>query len=98
MTARATFPFRSTTGVAAKGKAELAQMLTNLVAESPVRTTTAVTVETAAGLRKLVGKLPPGLDDGAGALFAISQVDGDTMILLLARTGAGWKVSGLVRR
>ncbi|MBC8131769.1 MAG: TonB family protein, partial [Deltaproteobacteria bacterium] len=98
MTARATFPFRSTTGIAAKGKGELAQMLTNLVAESPVRTTTAVSIETAAGLRKLLGKLPPGLDDGAGAVFAISQVDGDMMILLLARTGAGWKISGLVRR
>ncbi|MEP6652632.1 MAG: TonB family protein [Myxococcales bacterium] len=98
MTSRAIFPFRSAGGVAAKSAPELAQMLSNLVAEAPRRESAPVSVETAAGLRKLVGKLPPGLDDGAGALFAVTRVDGDMMILCLANTSAGWRASGLVRR
>ncbi len=98
MTQRAAFPFRSTAGIVAKDGNGLGQMLRSLVAETPNRPTGTVTIETAAGLRKLVGKLPPGLDDGSGALFAVARTDGDTMILLLTRTNKGWKVNGLVRR
>ena len=57
-----------------------------------------MTVETAAGLRRLLGKLPPGLDDGSGLLFALTRADGDTLILLLARPAGAWKAVGLVRR
>jgi len=98
MTSRSTFPFRSAAGVAAKNRAELAQMLTNLVAETSVRRSWPVSVETAAGLRKLIGKLPPGLDDGSGTLFAVTRVDSDTVILLLSQTSTGWKATGLIRR
>jgi TonB C terminal len=98
MTLRASFPFRSIAGVAAKNREELNQMLRSLVAETPQRAVAPVAVETAAGLRRLVGKLPPGLDDGSGALFAVTHTDGDTLILLLAHDAKGWKATGLVRR
>ncbi len=98
MTERATYPFRSTAGVAAKSRDELARMLKNLVAETPGRAAAPVSLETAASLRKLIGKLPPGLDDGSGGLFAVTRVDGDMMILLLAKTSPGWRATGLIRR
>jgi hypothetical protein len=98
MTRRASFPFRSTAGVAAKNRDELNQMLRSLMAETPHRSVALVVVETAAGLRRLVGKLPPGLDDGSGALFAVTHTDGDTLILLLAHDPQGWRATGLVRR
>ena len=98
MTKRSGYPFRSTAGVAAKGREALSHMLASLVAETPGRAASPVSVETAASLRKLVGKLPPGLDDGSGGLFAVTRVDGDMMILLMTKTSGAWKVTGLVRR
>jgi hypothetical protein len=98
MTRRARFPFRSAAGVAARTTDELARMLGGLVAESPHRSVGPVAIETMAGLRKLLGKLPPGLDDGSGMLFGVAQVDGDALILLLAATPEGWRVAGLIRR
>jgi len=104
MTSRAGFPFRSASGVAAQKAGDLARMLTALVAETPGRSVAEITVETSAGLRKRIGKLPPGLDDGSGLLFAVTRSDGDTLILVLARSGnvatggAAWKAVGLIRR
>jgi hypothetical protein len=98
MTAGAVFPFRSSTGIAAKSRDELARLLESLVAETPKRTAAPVTVETGAGLRRMLGKLPPGLDDGSGLLFAVSSTDGDPLILVLTHTPSGWKATGLIRR
>ena len=98
MNRRARFPFRSGAGVAAKSPDELGRMLRSLVAESPRRAMGEVRVETAAGLRKMIGKLPPGLDDGSGMLYAVTEVDGDTLILPLVATPQGWKAAGLIRR
>jgi TonB family protein len=98
MTHGARYPFRSTQGVTANGPEELGRMLRSLIAESARRVGDNVKVETAAGLRKQLGKLPPGMDDGSGMLFGITEIDGDTMILLMAKTPHGWKVAGLVRR
>jgi hypothetical protein len=98
MVARSSFPFRSVVGIAAANPADLRRMLKGLIAESPSRSAASVSVETGAGLRRLLGKLPPGLDDGSGLLFGICRTDGDTLILVLGSTPSGWKVVGLVRR
>ena len=98
MVRAAGFPFRSTAGVAAKGAGDLERMLRALIAESSRRAASIVAVETAAGLRKMVGKLPPGLDDGSGAVFAVVRADSDTLVIVLSRSAHGpWKVTGLAR-
>jgi hypothetical protein len=54
---------------------------------------------TAAGVRSMLGKLPPGLDDGTGLVFAVAVLpDGDALIASLAKRGAFYHVVALVRR
>lgn len=97
MTARAAFPFRAS-GVTVGNQSELGRMLEGVLAESSQRTVRALSVETAAGLRRRLGKLPPGLDDGSGLLFGLGQLEADTLVMILAQTKQGWKVTGLIRR
>jgi TonB family protein len=99
MTALAEVPFRTTGGVSVKTKAELQPMLKDLAAELGRQGLAGVQVLTAAGLRAAVGKLPPGLDDGSGLLFAVASLkDGDTLLAALAKRGAFYRVVALVRR
>lgn len=97
MTARAAFPFRASS-VVVGSQAELGRMLEGVLAETSQRTVGSLSVETAAGLRRRLGKLPPGLDDGSGLLFGVGQLEADTLVMVLAQTKQGWKVAGLVRR
>ncbi len=99
MTAFAEVPFRTTGGVSVKSKAELQPMLKDLAAELGRHGIGSVQVMTAAGVRSAFGKLPPGLDDGTGLLFAVAPLkDGDTLMAALAKRGAFYRVVALVRR
>ncbi len=100
MVAPAIFPFRSSNGNAASKRSELQSMLRGLVDEGSAdsRSVSSVQLVTAAGLRGMIGRLPQGLDDGSGALFAIGRAGSDTLILILSSKPEGWKVAGLVRR
>jgi len=100
MLAPAIFPFRSSNGNAASKRGDLQSMLRGLVDEGTEesRAVSSVQLVTAAGLRGIIGKLPPGIDDGSGALFAVGRAGNDSLILILVRKPEGWKVGGLVRR
>jgi hypothetical protein len=76
-------------------------MLKALVEESaaPGRTLSEVKLYSAAGLRAVIGRLPPGLEDGTSLLFALGETKGhDTLILMLEQNAGDWKVAGLARR
>jgi TonB family protein len=101
MLAAAVYPFRSNNGNAANKRSELQAMLKGLVDESSAatRAVTSVQLFTAAGLRGVLGRLSPGLDDGSGSLFAVARTAGnDVLILILTQKPDGWKVIGLARR
>jgi TonB family protein len=99
MTAFAEVPFRTTGGATVKSKSELQPMLKDLSSELGRQALTGVQVLTAASLRAAFGKLPPGLDDGSGLLFAVATLkDGDTLMAALAKRGAFYRVVALVRR
>lgn len=100
MLASVVFPFRSNNGNAASKRSELQAMLRGLVDEGTAdsRAVSSVQLVTAAGLRGMIGKLSPGLDDGSGALYAVARAGNDTLILILAHKPEGWKVAGLARR
>jgi hypothetical protein len=98
----AAFPFRTSSGGSVKTRGELTTMLTDLASELPRgRRHGDVQLFTAAGLRaEIGGKLPPGLDDGSGLLFALAPSEGghDVLVLVLGRRTAGWRAVGFVRR
>jgi TonB family protein len=100
MLAPAVVPFRSSNGNAASKRGELQSMLRGLVDEGTAdsRAVSAVQLVTAAGLRGLIGRLSPGLDDGTGGLYAVARAGNDTLILILTHKPEGWKVAGLARR
>lgn len=97
LTASAVFPFRTSLNAAVKSRDELSDLLRGLLAESPHRSIGNLSVDTGGGLRRQIGKLPGGLDDGSGALFALAQADGDTLVLILKKTQRGWQPQGLIR-
>jgi hypothetical protein len=95
----AAYPFRTTGGAVVKSRDQLMAMLRDLTAESHARGAGSLQIFTAAGARSGIGKLPPGLDDGSGSLFAISAVsDHDAIVLVLAQRTGVWKTVGLFRR
>ena len=74
-------------------------MLKDLATELGSQGLGGVQVLTAAGVRAAVGRLPTGLDDGSGLLFAVSTLhDGDALIAALARRGSSYRIVALVRR
>ena len=97
--ARSSLPFRAGEAVTAKSSDELASMLRNLIEETSSRTARGFDVLTGAGLRKIIGRLPTGWDDGTGRLFVLVRTAGDAFIVRLAPASAGeWHVDGLLRR
>jgi TonB family protein len=99
MTGLAEVPFRTTGGTPVKSKAELGPMLKDLASELGRQGPSSVQVLTGAGVRSAFGRLPPGLDDGSGLLFAVAPLrDGDALMAALAKRGSFYRVVALVRR
>ena len=99
MAGLAEIPFRTTGGGSVKTRGELQPMLKDLATEVGQKGLRSVQVLTGAGVRAALGKLPPGLDDGSGLLFAVSSLrDGDVLIAALAKRGVSYRVVALVRR
>jgi hypothetical protein len=99
MTALSETPFRTTGGVVVKTKSDLSPMLKDLAAEVGRGGASGLQVLTGAGVRSAFGRLPPGLDDGSGLLFAVLPLhDGDALMAALAKRGAYYRVVALVRR
>jgi TonB family protein len=98
MLAHAAFPFRSSSGVAAKSAGELRKLLESLIEETPApRTARALQIYSHGGARGALGALPAGFDDESPSLFAVTQISGDTFVLVLARSGNSWRAVGLAR-
>ena len=84
--------------VAAKDATALKRLYGELLREAPKdRRLDAFEVLTAAGVRKLLGGLPPG-GSGDGSMFvAVGAVKGEQFVLLLQKSNAGWRVAGIDR-
>lgn len=95
----ADLPFRATQGAEVRSRDDLKAMLKDLSGEVGRTGMADVRVYSGAGLRAAIGRMPPGLDDGSGMLFAaVSLKDGDTLVAALARRGQTYRVVGLARR
>jgi TonB family protein len=90
-------PFSAAGEVVASDGAKLKAMYKQLVAEAPAkRSVQSLDVMTPAGIRSRLGGLPPGGED-SGMLFAVGRVAGEEFILLLKKSSAGWRVTGIDR-
>jgi TonB family protein len=99
MLAHASFPFRSSAGVAAKNASELKSLLSALLEEAPAkRKLQSLELHSPAGARSALGGLPPGFNDQGGVVFATAEVSGETFVLVLAQRSGAWRAIGLVRR
>jgi hypothetical protein len=80
MVHHASFPFKTRGGVAARSSRELTAMLRDLASENGKTTRLGgVNLQSAAGIRSILGGIPPSFGDGTGLLFAIGRVGGDTV-------------------
>jgi hypothetical protein len=92
-------PFRVSQTVQVRSREDLKAMLKDLSGEIGRLTAGDVRVYSSAGLRAALGRMPQGLDDGSGLLFAAAPLaDGDTLVAALARRGQTYRVVGLARR
>jgi TonB family protein len=92
-------PFRASQGIQVRSRDELKAMLKDLSGEIGRLAAGDVRLYSAAGLRAALGRMPQGLDDGSGLLFAAAPLaDGDTLVAALARRGQSYRVVGLARR
>jgi hypothetical protein len=99
MMAQTALPFRSREGVAAQSKGQLKALLDDLSSEYSAATKfRGLQMYSAAGVRTLLGGMPPAYGDGRGMLFAVAQIGGDTFVLVLGKGNSGWRATGLVRR
>jgi len=99
LASRSSLPFRAGETITAKTSDELVPMLRNLLEETTTRNARGFDVLTGAALRKVMGRLPAGFDDGSGRLFVLVRTAGDAFILRLASvTDGDWRVDGLLRR
>jgi hypothetical protein len=98
MVRRASFPFKSRDGVAARSARELRTMLVDLAGESgPGGRVGGVNLHSAAGIRGLIGGIPATFGDASGLLFAVARVNSGTFVLVLSRQDAIWKATGMIR-
>ena len=96
--ARSSLPFAAGETVAARTKAELRDILATMQVEAKAAgKPKAAKVYTAAGLRKVFGSVPAGIEEGAGKLFALTKVGPDYVILILEKKFGSWRVVGVSR-
>lgn len=96
--ARTSLPFSAGDTVAARTKNELRDVLSTMQAEAKAAgKPKAAKVYSAAGLRKVFGSVPAGIEEGAGRLFALTKVGPDYVILVLEKKFGSWRVVGVSR-
>jgi hypothetical protein len=96
--ARSSLPFLAGDNVAARTREELRELLSTMHAEAKGQgKPKAANVYTAAGLRKVFGSVPAGIQEGAGRLFGLTKIGSDYVILVLEKKFGSWRVVGVSR-
>jgi TonB family protein len=95
----ADLPFSASGVVVARTPAELARMMTALVAETEQRRLERISgALTAAGLRSQLGSLPKGVRAGGAERFVVVRMDGADLVLILAPDHRGtMRLRGIAR-
>jgi TonB family protein len=95
---RSSLPFMSGSTVAARSRVELSDLIATMSAEArQAGKPKATKLYTAAGLRKLYGSVPAGVQEGDGRIFALTRIGSEYVILMLEKRFGTWKVVGVSR-
>jgi TonB family protein len=96
--ARSSLPFAAGETVAARTREELRDVLGTMIEEAKAAgRPKAAKLYTAAGLRKVFGSVPSGVQEGGGKLYALTKVGADYVILVLEKKFGTWRVVGVTR-
>jgi hypothetical protein len=96
--ARSSLPFAAGDTVAARTREELKDVLSTMIEEAKAAgRPKAAKLYTAAGLRKVFGSVPSGVQEGGGKLYALTKVGNDYVILVLEKKFGTWRVVGVTR-
>ncbi len=96
LAARSGLPFTAGGRVVARTRPELEAVLRSLIDENTQRPK-ASRVMTAAELRKELGGAPAGVQQGEPRVYAVTRIGDDTLILILEKPLAVWRVVGVTR-
>ncbi len=95
---RSSLPFSVGETVAARTRDELRDVLATMSAEAKAAgRPKAAKMYTAAGLRKVFGSVPAGVQEGGGRNYALTKVAGEYVILVLEKKFGSWRVVGVTR-
>ncbi len=96
--ARSSLPFSAGDTVAARSRDELRDLVKTMHEEAKgAGKPKAAKIYTAAGLRKVFGSVPAGVQEGAGKVYAVTKVGPDYVILVLEKKFGSWRVVGVSR-
>jgi len=96
--ARSSLPFAAGEQVAARTREELRDVLGTMIEEAKAAgRPKAAKLYTAAGLRKVFGSVPAGVQEGGGRLYGLTKVGADYVILVLEKKFGTWRVVGVTR-
>jgi TonB family protein len=96
--ARSAVPFYAGGRVVARSKQELRQVLDSVLAEvgaggSP----SAAKLYTAAALRRTLGSVPDGVQEGESRIYALTRIGSDLVVLILEKAFSAWRIVGVAR-
>ena len=97
MLSRSSYPFSHGGQVIARSKEELEPMFEAMVEEVSGSRQGPVSVYSAAGMRKAFGSLPAGVSEGEGRAYAVANIGGDRLVLILQKKFGAWRVVGTTR-
>ena len=95
---RSSVPFYAGDQIVARTKEELRGVLQAMLDESKgAGKPASPRIYSAAGLRKELGNVPAGVNEGNGRLFALTRIGGDPLVLILERRFGAWRLIGIAR-
>jgi TonB family protein len=95
---RSSLPFYAGDSPVARTRAELHDLLATMSEESRAAgKPKAAKVYTAAGLRKVFGSVPAGVQEGGRRVYGLTKIGSEYVVLLLEKKFGSWRVVGVAR-